>query len=142
MAQILGETPEGEYSRAYFFRMRRDVQRANEVMRLAIDQYPNDADLREEFLRNHFGELASGSAPPEIAEVAAGLDGRSRALISAAGHAVKSDWRAVAVADDRLAEIAWADAWYPEALDLRINWRTRVTGGGQARRYGDEAIPM
>jgi hypothetical protein len=142
MAQILGESAEGEYARAYFFRMRRDMQRANEVMRLAIDQYPDDANLREEFLRNHFGELATGTAPAEIAEVAAGLGARSRELLAAAGHAIKSDWRAVAMADERLAEIPWIAAWYPEALELRVDWRTRVTSGGQARRFGDEAIPM
>jgi spermidine synthase len=142
MSQILGDSAEGEYARAYFYRMRREFQRSTELMRLAIDQYPGDAALRQEFLRNHFGALARGEATPEIGEVAARLDGPSRELLVAANQAVKSDWRAVAMADHRLAEIPWGDAWYPEALELRVNWRTRVTTSGQTRRYGDEAIPM
>jgi len=142
MAQILGATPEGEYAREFFFRMRRDRQRSMEMFRLAIDQYPGDLALRQEFLRDHFADLARGSAGPEIAEVATPLAGTSADLLAAARQAAKSDWRAVAMADDRLAEIPWADGWYPEALELRVNWRTRVTNADQARRFGDEAIPM
>ena len=46
------------------------------------------------------------------------------------------------MADERLSNIPWTDAWYPEALELRINWRTRVTTPQQVRQFGDEAIPM
>ena len=142
MSQILGATPDGEYARAFFFRMRRDRQRSMEMFRLAIDQYPTDVALRQEFLRDHFGDLARGSADPEIVDVATPLNGTSADLLTAARQAAKADWRAVAMADDRLAEIRWADGWYPEALELRVNWRTRVTNADQARRLGDEAIPM
>jgi len=142
MAQILGESPEGEYARAYYFRMRTEVARSAETLRLAIDQYPADAPLRQEFLRSHFGELARASAAPEIAEVAAPLAGYPAELLLAAQYAAKSDWRAVAMADDRLSSIPWTDAWYPEAQELRINWRTRVTNAEKTREFGNEAIPM
>ena len=142
MSQILGDTADGHYARAFFYRMRRDRQRSMEMFRLAIDQYPADVALRQEFLRDHFGDLARGIAAPEIAEVAAPLDGRSAELLAAARAAAKSDWHAVAMADGHLAEIPWADGWYPEALELRVNWRTRVTNPDQARRFGDEAISM
>jgi hypothetical protein len=48
----------------------------------------------------------------------------------------------VAASDQRLAEIPWTDGWYPEALEMRINWRTRVQNEDQKRRFGDESIPM
>ena len=142
MARILGESAEGEYARAFFFRMRQELPRATEMMRLAIDQYPNDAALRQEFLRNHFGELARANADPEIAKVAAPLTGNAAELLLAAQYAAKSDWQRVAMADERLAEIPWTDAWYPEAQELRINWRTRVTNAEKARQFGDQALPM
>lgn len=142
MAQILGDSPDGQYARAFYYRMRRDRQRSMETFRLAIDQYPDDVALRQEFLRDHFGDLARGSADPEIAEVATPLNGASAELLAAARRAARSEWQAVAQADDHLAEIPWADGWYPEALELRVNWRTRVTNADQARRFGDEAIPM
>jgi hypothetical protein len=142
MAQILGATPDGEYARAFYYRMRRDTQRSMEMFRLAIDQYPGDVALRQEFLRDHFGDLARGGADPDITSVANALDGTSGELLAAARQAAKADWSAVAMADDRLAEIPWADGWYPEALELRINWRTRVTNGDKARHFADQAIPM
>jgi len=48
----------------------------------------------------------------------------------------------VAQVDDQLAEISWRDPWYPEATDLRVNWRTRVTHPEQRKRYAEEAIGM
>jgi hypothetical protein len=74
--------------------------------------------------------------------VAAALTGPPADLLDAARHAAKSEWREVAAADQRLAEIAWSDAWYPEALEMRVNWRTRVTSEDQVRRFSDESIPM
>ena len=142
MAQILGESADGEYARAFYYRMIRQGQRSTELLRLAVDQYPDNAPLREEYLRGYFGELARDKASPQVAEVANALRGPSAALLAAARHAARSEWREVAIADASLAEIPWTDAWYPEALDLRVNWRTRVTSEDQTRRYGDESIPM
>jgi spermidine synthase len=142
MGQILGATAEGEYTRAYYYRMRRQGQRSVELLRLAVDQYPGDAALRQEFLRNYFADLAREKATPEIAEVAAALQGPAAELLNAARFAAKSDWRNVAASDQRLAEIPWTDGWYPEALEMRINWRTRVQNEDQKRRFGDESIPM
>jgi spermidine synthase len=142
MAQILGESADGEYARAFYYRMIRQGQRSTELLRLAVDQYPDNAPLREEYLRGYFGELARDKASPQVAEVANVLRGPSAALLAAVRHAARSEWREVAIADASLAEIPWTDAWYPEALDLRVNWRTRVTSEDQTRRYGDESIPM
>ncbi|HEU4592660.1 MAG TPA: fused MFS/spermidine synthase [Steroidobacteraceae bacterium] len=142
MARILGASADGEYARAYFLRMRQQRQYFAESLRLAIDQYPDDMALRQEFLREHFGDLARGQAPPEIAEVASALAGPAADLLVAARSAVRGDWNAVALADQRLAEIPWTDPWYPEALELRLNWRTRVTNAEQSRRFAEEAIPM
>jgi hypothetical protein len=142
MAQILGESADGEYARAFYYRMIRQTQRSTELLRLAIDQYPGYAPLREEYLRNFFAELARDQASPEVADVAKPLQGSSAALLAAARHAARAEWREVAVADTGLAEISWTDAWYPEALDLRVDWRTRMTTGEQTVRYGEESIPM
>jgi len=141
-AQILGATADGEYARAFFYRMRRQPQRSSELLRLAIDQFPQDVTLRQEYLRSHFADLARGEATPEVAEVAAPLTGPSAVLLAAARQAAGSNWGAVAEADARLAEIPWSDAWYPEALELRVNWRSRVSSPEQKKRYGEEAIPM
>jgi hypothetical protein len=142
IGQLLGETAEGEYARAYFYRMRRQAQRSTELLRLAVDQYPDDTALRQEYLRGSFGDLARGNATADVTDVAAALTGPPAELLAAARHAAKSEWREVAAADQRLAEIPWSDPWYPEALEMRVNWRTRVTSEDQVRRFGDESITM
>ena len=83
-----------------------------------------------------------GSRDSSARDVATALTGPSADLLAAARHAAKSEWREVAEADPLLAETAWKDAWYPEAVELRVNWRTLITTPDKARRYGEEAIQM
>jgi spermidine synthase len=142
LAQNLGATAEGEYARAFYARMQNQTRRSSELLRLAIDQYPDDRPLRQEYLRDYFDALARDDAPGEVKEVAATLKGLPADLLAAARHAVKGEWRDVAQADARLAEIPWQDTWYPEALELRANLRTLVTGQEEAKRYGEQAIQM
>jgi len=142
MGKILGDSADGEYVRAFAWRMQRQQQRSIEMLRLAIDQYPDSEPLRQEYLRNQIGALAGGSATPEVRAVAAGLSGPSTALLEAAGHAARSEWAQVADRDASLAEISWDDAWYPEALEMRVNWRTRVTDADRARHFAEESILM
>ena len=142
MTQILGATAEGEYARMYYYRMRRQHQHSEELLKLAVDEYPRDDALRAEYLRSSFGLLARDTAPPEIDEIAARMTGSALNVLAAARMAAKSDWRGVASLDELLAEVSWSDPWYPEAIELRINWRTRVTNPEQKKRYGDEAITL
>jgi hypothetical protein len=142
MSQILGENAEGEYVRAYVLRMQRQPQRASQMLRLAIDQYPDAEFLRQEYLRNHILDLAGARASPEISAVAAGLKGPPAAVIDAAGYIIRSEWSRLADADQALAETTWDDAWYPEALEMRVNWRTRITTPEQTRHYAEESIRM
>jgi spermidine synthase len=142
MAQILGATAEGEYARMYYYRMRRQSQRAQELIKLAVDEYPRDASLRAEFLNASIGLLARESAPPEIDEIARRLTDPDTHVLAAMRMVAKGDWREVARLDPLLAEVPWTDPWYAEALDLRVDWRTRVTNPDQQRRMGDEAVTL
>ncbi|HEY6123268.1 MAG TPA: fused MFS/spermidine synthase [Steroidobacteraceae bacterium] len=142
MAQILDGDARGEYLRAFYYRMNRQSQRSTELLRLAIDAYPTDDAVRLDFLRGWFVDLASNKAPPEIAEVAAGVNPPAASILTAARHASRNEWREVALADEQLAEIPWTHTWYAEAVELRVNWRIRITSEKERKRYGDEAILM
>ena len=61
-------------------------------------------------------------------------------VLAGARHAVKNEWREVALLDQQLSQIRWTDAWYPEAVELRVNWRLRVSSPADKRRYADEAV--
>jgi spermidine synthase len=142
MSQFLTGTARGEYLRAYYYRMKNQAQRSNETLRLAIDDYPDDDSLRLEFLRPWYGELATDTATPQILEVAGKLNPPAAQVLAAARHAVKSEWREIALADAELAEIPWTSVWYAEALELRVNWRLWVSDARNRKRFGDEAISM
>ncbi len=62
MAQILGNTADGDYARAFYYRMKRQGARSNQLLRLSVDQYPDNVALRQEYLRDSFGLLARGEA--------------------------------------------------------------------------------
>ena len=142
MANHLGESPDAEYAHAAYFRARNEHARATERLRLAINEYPNDVTLRQEYLRPWLGGLVTGEAPADATEVAAGLDARTRFMIETMRHAVKSEWIEVAKADQALAEFGWSDAYHAEAADLRINWRLRVSNPEQRKRFAEEAIML
>jgi len=142
MAHILDADARGEYLRAFFYRMNRQVQRSTELLRLAIDAYPADDSVRLDFLRGWFSTLATNKAPPEIVEVAEGMNPPAAGILAAARHAARNEWREVAMADAQLAEIPWTHLWYSEAVELRVNWRIRITNEKERKRFGDEAILM
>jgi predicted membrane-bound spermidine synthase len=142
MSQILGQNADGEYARAFYYRATRQVTRSQELLRLAIDDYPQAEALRLEFLRGWLPALANGSAPPEIADLARELSPLPAAVLAAARHAVKNEWEQLALADARLAEIPWTHEWHTEATELRVLWRLRVTSPEARRGYADEAVGL
>ena len=107
--------------------------------------YPADDSLRQEFLR----DLVSASwprtrLPPEIAEVADDLNAPAAHVLAAARHAVQIGMaRSRASRTPRSPKFPGPDAWYPEASELRVNWRTRVTRPhATGSDSADEAISM
>lgn len=138
----LGETPEGEYARAMFYRLQGQRVRSQELLRLAIDQHPGYLPLRQEFLRGHIPALVRGDATDDATDVASKLTGPAALLLETARKGKSGDLLAVAQADRGLSEITWVDPWYSEALEMRVDWRTQVTNPEHSRRFGDEAIPM
>jgi spermidine synthase len=142
ITQLLGKGPEAEYTGAYFYGMVRQPQRQNEMLRIGIEEYPNDDNLRLEFLRDSFGDLARDAATPDIAEVAASLKGLPAGILAAARHAAKGEWADVAKAEALLAQVRWSDAWNSEAMELRINWRNQVPNPKFRKQSGEDAIRL
>ncbi|MBC8026489.1 MAG: fused MFS/spermidine synthase, partial [Steroidobacteraceae bacterium] len=140
VAHFLGKTGDGEYARAFTYRLRHEFPRASQYLRLAIDDYPLEDSLKLEFLKSSFGPLANGTATPESAELAAQLDDMAKFVIQTARHAARGEWKEVAAADARLAEIRWTHEWYAEVVEMRVNWRIRISQN--RRRFGDEALSL
>jgi hypothetical protein len=143
MANNLGPSADGEYVRSYYFRSRRQGQRASERLKLAIGEYPEYEPLRQELLRAWISPLVLARAQPALTDIAAGvLSPYSLTVNDSARFASKAEWEGVASMDSRLAEIPWTDAWYPEAVELRVLWRTQVTNPAKKTSFAEEAIRL
>ena len=53
-----------------------------------------------------------------------------------------NEWKAVSELDPALAQIAWTDPWKLDAVQMRAEWRSRVTSPRLRRRAGEECIAI
>ena len=136
------ESADGEYVRAFYSTAcSRDQQRSR---RTPAPGHRRISGRRPRCARNScapgFGDLAHGKAPPEIAEIAAGLEAPARILLDAARHAAKADWRRRRAGRRRTRGDSVDRRLVSRGARLRVNWRTRVTNDGESqalRRRGD-----
>jgi hypothetical protein len=142
IASILGPSEEGELARAQFYRLRQERQRALDSLLLAVAQYPDSTRLRYELIRPYIGPLMHDTAPPEITAEAEKITGQAAATLAAMRYAAEGKWPEVAALDPTVAGADVLDPWYPEAVELRANWRGRVTSAERKRQLGDEAIAL
>lgn len=82
----------------------------------------------------YLGRLASQSAPREISQVADSLGGSARAVLDGWELGAQRKWTALARLDPSLALAKPTDAWYPEAVKLRADWRIQGTRSAEASR--------
>jgi predicted membrane-bound spermidine synthase len=95
-------------------------------LRQAIATRPDSLQARFALVKNQLGALVKGSAPEEIQLIADSLSGAPRAVVAGWRHAAARDWFALAQLEPRLAPSEPTDLWYPEATQLRVEWRTKV----------------
>jgi spermidine synthase len=73
---------------------------------------------------------------------AKGTEPRDEVMIRATALSNAGDWRAVSELDPALARIPWTAPWKLEAVQVRADWRSRVTSTSSRRRAGNECISI
>lgn len=114
---------------------------AREHFRRALARFPNDDALRFETLRPYLGPLARGTAPADIAEIARSFSAGDAVLTAGRANA-RRDWQQLADLDHELAKVPWTTPWSMDAIQLRADWRTRVTSPEARKALGDEALAL
>jgi spermidine synthase len=142
MGAILGATPQGEYVRALVKALRGQPQLAQLALRDASLAFPDSELLRYESLRPSLGAVAAGRASDDMTTSASQLRGPAAAVVLGARHALANEWSEVAALDAVLAQSRWTDPWISDAVQLRADWRSRVTNPDRKRALGDEAIAL
>ncbi len=112
------------------------------LYRESLARFPEDPELRFETVRPFLASLARGAAPPGIAEIARGLAGEPRLVLDAIGAVAHQRWDDLVAMDRDLAAVSWMRPWAVDALQVRVDWRTRVATPQARRAYGDEALAL
>ena len=142
LAAILGDTAQGAYVRALAVILAGNADAGMRLFRESLARFPDDAELRFEVVRPYLGALARGTAPPAIAAVAQGMTGEPKLVLDALTHAAREQWDDLLRPEPQLAAIQWTRPWAIDALQVRIDWRTRVANPAARRALGDEALAL
>jgi spermidine synthase len=142
VAANLGEGEQGLYVRTLLLNAAGSFDASRRLAREAVAAYPQSALLRYAALQPVIAQLARGEAEPDAAARLAGLPPSARAAAEGPRLLVQGRFAELSQLDPVLAEARFTDLWYPDALQLRAEWRSRVTNPGISRALADQAISL
>jgi spermidine synthase len=109
------------------------VDAVSASLRAALRADPSSAEARFALLESELPAFARGEASQEAKDLVIGLPRSGSAVIAGWRYAATEDWRALADLDSVLADAKITDLWFPEATQLRAQWRTRAADATYAR---------
>ncbi|MFL2555021.1 MAG: fused MFS/spermidine synthase [Candidatus Rariloculaceae bacterium] len=115
-------------------------ERARTAFEAALVNDPLNMQVRWLLVRDHLAALNNGTAPEEAVAIASGLSASAAAVIEGWGYGVTSNFSAMAQLDAMLSRTQITDAWYPEVVRLRSEWRTAVSTDRE--RFGFDALRL
>ncbi|MBU3672002.1 MAG: hypothetical protein FGM43_05575 [Sinobacteraceae bacterium] len=117
------------------------VTEAARLRETAVQRFPTDADLAFAHLRPRLLETSRELEKSNLPYYVRGLPDSAQAVVLGWRHAAEGDWAAVRSLEPRLAKTIQTDDWYREAMQLRVEWRTRMNAGERAT-HGREALQL
>ena len=142
MGQLLGDSSRAAYAQAIARNSLGDHAVANRLLREALALDPDNQAARFDLIRPWLAAIAQGRAPPEIAVEVDALPPAAAAILTAGRHAVAGEWEKIPPLEADMATARVTDAWYPESVQMRADWRTRVSSEQHRARFGREALAM
>ena len=116
-----------------------DTERAETAVLQALRANPANEDALFQFAARELPDFARGAASEQARSVAVRLGGAPGAIFEGWPLGAAQDWPALAALDNELARSNPTDIWYPEAVQLRADWRTKVLDQPQ---YPFDALRM
>lgn len=142
LTRALGRSAEAESIRINLLFVEGRTELARQRVREAVVNYPESMALRYEYVRPFISQLAQDGAPPEVARQAALLTGSAAVVLQAGRFAANRQFEEVAKLDAALDKVPWTASWKGDAIQARVDWRTRVGNEKYRERYGDEALSI
>ena len=116
-----------------------ETEQADNAVLQALRANPGNVDALFQFAARELPDFARGAASEEARAVAARIGGAPAAVFRGWPLGAAQDWPALAALDDELARSNPTDIWYPEVVQLRADWRTKVLDQPQ---YPFDALRM
>ncbi|MGH8287100.1 MAG: fused MFS/spermidine synthase [Steroidobacteraceae bacterium] len=142
VARLLEGTAHGAYVHATALRSAGRREAAARHVRESLARFPGSSALRHEYLQPWFPALTGGRAPAEVAAEAAKLTGNAATVLQAGRLGATNRWHELPEIDRALAAVEWTDPWKLEAVQMRADWRVRVSNEDVRRRFGEEALAL
>jgi len=142
MGQLLDNPSLATYVQATAMESRGDNVSAQRIMRESLALDPGNDAARFEIVRPRLNDLARGDAPADVVAAAEGLRGPAAAVVVAGQHALAGEWAKLPPLDAVLASARYTDPWYLECVQMRADWRTRVSTPELRPRLGREALAL
>ena len=108
------------------FQANGQTDQARDAFGNALQANPLNMQARYAVMGDFLDYLAAGEAPEDIRAMAEGLSGPAAAVVEGWGHLAASDWASLAEMDAELGQTRVTDAWYPEVVRLRAEWRVNT----------------
>ena len=116
-----------------------ETESADNAVLQALRANPANVDALFQFAARELPDFARGAASEEARTVAARIGGAPAAVFQGWPLGAAQDWPALAALDGELARSNPTDIWYPEVVQLRADWRTKVLDRPQ---YPFDALRM
>jgi spermidine synthase len=101
--------------------------RAKTAYEAALVADPMNMQVRFLLIKDQLGSLNNGTASEEAVAIAARLSAPAAAVVEGWGYGATFNYAALAQLDSMLGRTQITDAWYPEVVRLRSEWRTAVS---------------
>jgi spermidine synthase len=142
LASHLGQGEQARYLQMLLLGSAGNLPLAQQVARDALAAYPQSDLLRYAVLQQNLGSIARGQVTPEQRALIGAMPASAQAAVLGAQYLLQGNYGELAKLDATLAEARWTDLWFVEALQLRAEWRSRVSNDGLSRSLGDQAIAL
>jgi spermidine synthase len=142
MGQLLPDPSMATYAQAIARLSVGERAAANRLLRESLALDPANQAARFDMIRPWLAAIAQERAPAEIAAEVGRLPTTPAAIIDAGRHAVAEDWEKIPPLEADMAAALFTDTWYPESIQMRADWRSRVSSEKHRARLAREALAM
>ncbi len=143
MAQAVPDPATRGYIEVVLLAALGEQQRAAALARELAALHPRDPRLRYVTLQAELARVRTDTrAPGPLESAIAALPASAQATLRGVALLRAQRFDELARLDPLLAAAAWTEPWFADALQLRAEWRSRVTNPGVSKALADEAIAM